>query len=1532
MTVYTERNNTTLLSSAADADGDPLSVTKINGQAALVGVAVPLSVGGSVTVSPDGVVLFDDTGFTIPEIGDYVADSLIATISDGVTEVDTSVNLELYGAIAGQALLFGALTRPFEGGAPAPAGATSITGGDPDGHFVISDGKILPAAASSGALSGEYSLTMDTGKAQIISIVEDTFSIANDAELFGLLNDDTQPYDDKTILLRAGQYGPHRIPPQTLSGLTLQGEPGARMDRLEVRPLTGQPDVTVRNITFQPPAPETQARSRVFLYKNPTPNGTITFENCQILGHPGTDPESDIWAAKLDYSGATGSFAVGEKLLGSNNGEIELPILEVFDNGDGTGTLWLSDDPGQGTGGSVFGNRLVSGLTLTGDTSGTTAVSTSDLYGGDPTTSFGLISVGTAFAEMYVRGCCFSRLDESLRVGGTRIIEVTDNVCDQGRSDFIKTVIFDDDRPSEHFHIKRNLHMRSFGKQSDYSNPHVDSVQFLFGHMTQDLPGLEITDNIFMLGGRAKKFQALFLTQGTGNGAIKDGLIANNIFDNGNAWQIRATRWRGGAIRDNLAPVLIEADDAERLFLVGEALADANTVYQRNVTEGIRYYTADGKVGGPVEDPSGNYLPGKNADWSQVYAGLTGSHATDVSDLLAQMTPMAGTPIMTGNSWVSGSDYGCVTEAGRFIGIDGSDITDVLLTLESKLTGQAEFQLTPGGIGSGQWSVARLSPTSLELELQAVPSLTDEIEVYLDDVLSSVETISAPGTYEVSIATAQAADVTLAPRNSFGRGPVSAALPIAAASGGGTLSVDDFAVDGWPYDARAVFGENTAKIPVSGQIDPAQEGLSIRARQAGTTGPGQIIGTTDAQGAFAGHMDALEDGLNHQLEVFLDGNASVSATTTNSYSTGNHVVIWSQSELAKAFNTPSSLTPPALTDGDNTWFVGLGAGDLAPSVGDTPFIVKAGDAGARVALKHMSNVYADVAPGRKFVVIDCMESGSSMFAMLDDTATNRDWEFSRFMIEDYIRGTLGDTPSFNFYCWWAADRAIWGSAQGPTRGIDVGAPAFFKETGSGSAVTFGQTYTLAPGLARRFDHSFYDNAAPTGERGAGLYALGETKFMFSHNAFGPSPTNPLENMADANFLAALEYTRTHIDDLIEDPRAIARGFSRGYDMTHFRIGNDFGQGWTDSTHPTINDRYGQSLVCEMIALNHLKAMGLVGAASPKITNAVWSTSDVTLSVDVGIGNRLTTYRDELGLGPVDAETHRAEVAGFEFQRGTVYDYPAAGDISITDDGSATGTATITITRNNEANDILRFKPGGAMGVLDVDDMQDSYNLNHPAVALAGISGPLVPVEASPTGAFLTAGGIGGQAPTQFVALNASRWTDTNTFPAGTNALTIDFKLKINEIPTGVRYLASMENAFELDQLALGRLRYKSYDGSSINLTTGNNVLLLDSEVDIRLIFDPQRGHHAVLMNGTVILEDNQATSGGTVTTIRNLHILGRFNGTMHLEGEMAYVRVYDSAEADYELPATLYKEVTSPAANANAAAGWVQTGGAVSDV
>jgi len=95
MPVYTERNNISILDSAVDPENDPLTITGINGSAALVGAPVALSVGGALTVQADGSATFDDTGFTWPSQGGTTVDSIIATASDGSNDVFVSVNLQL---------------------------------------------------------------------------------------------------------------------------------------------------------------------------------------------------------------------------------------------------------------------------------------------------------------------------------------------------------------------------------------------------------------------------------------------------------------------------------------------------------------------------------------------------------------------------------------------------------------------------------------------------------------------------------------------------------------------------------------------------------------------------------------------------------------------------------------------------------------------------------------------------------------------------------------------------------------------------------------------------------------------------------------------------------------------------------------------------------------------------------------------------------------------------------------------------------------------------------------------------------------------------------------------------------------------------------------------------------------------------------------------------------------------------------------------------------------------------------------------
>jgi hypothetical protein len=95
MATYIERDNLTILDSATDPEGDPLSITAVNGSTTLLNSPIPLSVGGAVIVASDGSVVFDDTGFTWPGSGSGLYDSIIATVSDGTNDVSVTVNIQI---------------------------------------------------------------------------------------------------------------------------------------------------------------------------------------------------------------------------------------------------------------------------------------------------------------------------------------------------------------------------------------------------------------------------------------------------------------------------------------------------------------------------------------------------------------------------------------------------------------------------------------------------------------------------------------------------------------------------------------------------------------------------------------------------------------------------------------------------------------------------------------------------------------------------------------------------------------------------------------------------------------------------------------------------------------------------------------------------------------------------------------------------------------------------------------------------------------------------------------------------------------------------------------------------------------------------------------------------------------------------------------------------------------------------------------------------------------------------------------------
>lgn len=102
---------------------------------------------------------------------------------------------------------FGEHTAQGEGG--YVVAGTSITSGDPSGHFAIISGLLTVSASGEGSLVGPYSLVFDNGDELTVTIIADTYSVSNATELEDAAIDAHTNYaaGNKSILYRAtGDY------------------------------------------------------------------------------------------------------------------------------------------------------------------------------------------------------------------------------------------------------------------------------------------------------------------------------------------------------------------------------------------------------------------------------------------------------------------------------------------------------------------------------------------------------------------------------------------------------------------------------------------------------------------------------------------------------------------------------------------------------------------------------------------------------------------------------------------------------------------------------------------------------------------------------------------------------------------------------------------------------------------------------------------------------------------------------------------------------------------------------------------------------------------------------------------------------------------------------------------------------------------------------------------------------------------------------------------------------------------------------
>lgn len=217
--------------------------------------------------------------------GDII--TVMATNSGGTASAAFQVTVE--DVAAGEALPFGGLTPAGAGGIKVDG--TSVTGGDPGGHWEITDGFLVPSAAGEGALSGFYALVFNNGDTLDVMIEDDKASARAD-EIVAVY--DSLPLTARGLMVQDGDaraMGRIRLAPKvferemvleptnwiedadprqslrpvTLAGLAIGGDPsGDQILRME--------NLTVQGLIFQMQAGggETEGNNGIIRVERPS--------------------------------------------------------------------------------------------------------------------------------------------------------------------------------------------------------------------------------------------------------------------------------------------------------------------------------------------------------------------------------------------------------------------------------------------------------------------------------------------------------------------------------------------------------------------------------------------------------------------------------------------------------------------------------------------------------------------------------------------------------------------------------------------------------------------------------------------------------------------------------------------------------------------------------------------------------------------------------------------------------------------------------------------------------------------------------------------------------------------------------------------------------------------------------------------------------------------------------------------------------------------------------------------------------------
>lgn len=186
MALYNEQSNLTLLTGATDADGDPISVSRVNGASSNIGIPVALigGLGGTVTVSVDGSVVLNDETLTNPADGvSALAGTFTYRLTDGVNESPVyTASIDVTGQAA----------------APAPvkpskftSGLWSVSNPGTGGDLTVS---VLAMPADGGAPITEIEYQVNNGPWSVLG-----GAAIQDYTISGLTNGQSQKIEIRAV-------------------------------------------------------------------------------------------------------------------------------------------------------------------------------------------------------------------------------------------------------------------------------------------------------------------------------------------------------------------------------------------------------------------------------------------------------------------------------------------------------------------------------------------------------------------------------------------------------------------------------------------------------------------------------------------------------------------------------------------------------------------------------------------------------------------------------------------------------------------------------------------------------------------------------------------------------------------------------------------------------------------------------------------------------------------------------------------------------------------------------------------------------------------------------------------------------------------------------------------------------------------------------------------------------------------------------------------------------------------------------------